>query len=549
MDPTCSGQDVLRCDLCDTPVPKLHCDICNVNLCKSCVGEHVIDETKEHRVVPFKKRGSTIKCLTHSTKTCELFCRKCDFPICALCVSSFEHEQHNKVEIFKQYEENKAALHRDLEELENLIYPQFRKILSEIPIQRKDLKKNSQQLKGAIDNHGQNLHREIGTIIKEMKAQVDYMDSKHLGDLKEREDKITSRISEIEQGIADIKKLYDSCDVCYVCAYKPGNIFFKILPPKLNVSLPTFIPHQIDREEIKKQFGFLLELKMRMDSYLCDFLQRYIDSRPLMEFPRIISDITTEFGHTNKLCHVFYVSNREIWTSGLDEFIRLYILRGVRFASIKTMSGNVPFGIAVIRFDDLVYADYYDRSLNIVKLNGSIHTLVRLQGWGPRGVCTTSSDDLLVFMVNDSKTQSKVVRYSCSTEKQTIQYDNRGKPLYSSSVSSDFSTFICENKNFDICVADNNANAVVVVDQSGEFRFRYTPWGSFYPIGIVTDSQSRILISDYKNNLIHIIDHDGQFLRHIDNCKLQCPWGLSIDISDNLFVAEKTTGMLLRIRY
>lgn len=271
-------------------------------------------------------------------------------------------------------------MHRDLEELENLIYPQFRKIFSEIPIQRKDLNKNSQHLKEAIDNHGQNLHREIGTIIKEMKAQVDYMDSKHLGDLKEREDEITSRISEIEQGIADIKKLYDSCDVCNVCAYKPGNIFFKILPSKLNVSLPSFISHQIDREEIKKQFGFLLDLKIRMDFYDCDFRPRYIDSRPLMEFPRIISDITTEFGHTNKLCHVFYVSNREIWTSGLDEFIRLYILRGEQFASIKTMSGNIPFGIAVIRFDDLVYADYYDKSLNIVKVNGSIHTLIRLQG-------------------------------------------------------------------------------------------------------------------------------------------------------------------------
>lgn len=107
------------------------------------------------------------------------------------------------------------------------------------------------------------------------------------------------------------------------------------------------------------------------------------------------------------------------------------------------------------------------------------------------------------------------MRYSFSTEKQTIQYDDKGKPLYSSSGSSDFSAFICENKNVDICVADNNANEVVVVDQNGGFRFRYTPWGSFYPIRIVSDSQSRILISDYKNNLIHIIDQE-KFLRFID---------------------------------
>lgn len=69
---------------------------------------------------------------------------------------------------------------------------------------------------------------------------------------------MTCRISEIEQGIADIKKLCDLCNVCQVCTYKPGNIFYKILPPKLNVSLPSFISHQIDSEKIKKQFGFIL---------------------------------------------------------------------------------------------------------------------------------------------------------------------------------------------------------------------------------------------------------------------------------------------------
>lgn len=44
------------------------------------------------------------------------------------------------------------------------------------------------------------------TIIKKMKADVEYMDSKHLDDLEKREDETTCRISEIEQGIADKRK-------------------------------------------------------------------------------------------------------------------------------------------------------------------------------------------------------------------------------------------------------------------------------------------------------------------------------------------------------
>lgn len=61
-------------------------------------------------------------------------------------------------------------------------------------------------------------------------------------------------MSEIEQGIVDMKKLYDSSDICRVCAYKPENWFFRMFPPKLKVLLPKFISHQIDSAEMNKQF-------------------------------------------------------------------------------------------------------------------------------------------------------------------------------------------------------------------------------------------------------------------------------------------------------
>nr|XP_022333242.1 uncharacterized protein LOC111130453 [Crassostrea virginica] len=529
-DPMYSLQDVIRCDLCETPIPPKHCDICHIHLCEACVGEHLSDESKDHYIVPFKLRGITPKCTKHSTEVCKKLCTTCNIPVCPLCVASSEHEEHEEEDILTLFETQRELMQKDLQDLEKSIYPRYQEAATNIPVQKADVNKHSQKLTTALDKQGEALHTEIDTIIQGMKSQINDMDAQHIAAIDQQEVAINHTIPEITQIILDLKGLLDTSDVCLVSEYRSRTEEFRDFPAWFHVTLPTFTPQEINREQIHQQIGSLSELAITF----------------LLDESRILTDIQTECRY---LSSVSCLSDSELWTCGYDHILRLYNLQGELLRSVQTKSGIIPYDIAVTRSGGLVYSDKMERSINLVS-GTQIQTLITLRGWRPLYLCSTSSGDLLVIMTNDDNKQTKVVRYSGSTEKQSIQWDDQGKPLYS---SDNHLKYLSENRNLDICVADFDARAVVVVSAAGKLRFSYTgppstPRESFYPRSITTDSRANILMSD-NNDRIHIIDQDGHFLRYIHNCDLQHPYGLCVDSRDNLFVAEIDTGKVKKLQY
>lgn len=98
--------------------------------------------------------------------------------------------------------------------------------------------------------------------------------------------------------------------------------------------------------------------------------------------------------------------------------------------------------------------------------------------------------------------RSKVVRYSGITITQIIENSNQGKSLLS--VDDKSLLHLTENRNREICVADYAGKAVVLMDGSGDLRFKYTGHNlsaqlknkMFNPTAIVSDINHHLHITN-----------------------------------------------------
>ena len=238
--------------------------------------------------------------------------------------------------------------------------------------QRADLHKRSQKLTTALDKQGKALHTEIDTIIQGMKSDIDVMDAQHIAAIDEQEVAINKTSTEIKKVIQDLKRLLDTSDVCLVSEYTSRTEEFeefRSLPAQFQVTLPTFTPQEINREQIHQQIGSLSELVITYPV------------GTLLDKPRILTDIQTECRY---LRSVSCLSDSELWTCGYnDNILRLYNLQGELLRSVQTklrfrytgppstpQESFCPRGITTDSRGNLLTADCINHRIHIIDQDG-----------------------------------------------------------------------------------------------------------------------------------------------------------------------------------
>lgn len=545
MDPLNSIQDDIRCDLCDTNIVQSYCDFCCVNLCLRCIGSHISDEYDNHKIVPIQQRRSTViypKCTEHHHKTCELKCKQCNMFICTICSASEKHTLHDFIVLEQLYTKKITEIKRDTKQLELYIFPSYEDISDNLKNQIASLDGEYQRLTTIISNQGEEWHKEIDGVIAKIKHEMNEIKVKHLDVLKKHLNEIKDIELLIQENILDLKMLEKSKNVSSIIEYRSTYKKFTKVPPKIHVTMPEMYPKSIQIDQIR----YIKSFDTLTDIYGYTIKRADVSQKEFFESPVVIKFFNTECKYIRG---VSVFRDDQIWTCAAVGEMKCFDSDGKCINTIATISKRLASDIAVSRDGQLEFSDWKLKTA-IKMCNGKIEGIIFLKGWTPINLCFTTSGDLLVVFYNDEETLSKVVQYSRTSEKKTIQFDDDGKPLYS---GNNKTKYITENKNLDICVADSGAGAVVVVNLNGKFRFRYTGHSSetrknpFTPYGITRDSQSQILTADFKNHCIHILNEDGKFLLYIEN--VESPWGLCVDKFDDLFVTEFHSGNIKVFKY
>lgn len=292
-------QDVVRCNVCDSPDPKCRCDKCNVRLCVSCVEKHLKDDLIEHHITTRKRDTPTNypNCQKHSSEQCQLHSEICDIHTCIDCISSNDHLGHKQCNIIEIFDRKKKLIRSELKEMECNYGIKNETRSTNIELLKKLLNENSDKLTNALDNLGTEWHKTIDFIITNLKDKITDINKKHWLNLEKKEKEIKSRKSESSEMRDYLKDLLDSWNVTLVCNYKSTQekkADFRKLSSKLNLSRPEFYPHEIDTTAISEIFGRLCEQPIIIDENTYAIIATGHDSHSSREIPIYIREPATK---------------------------------------------------------------------------------------------------------------------------------------------------------------------------------------------------------------------------------------------------------------
>ncbi|KAJ8310994.1 hypothetical protein KUTeg_011439 [Tegillarca granosa] len=515
-----------KCELCETNHVMFQCINCDELMCETCQKSHLKSKaSKNHKTVclispeMYKINQTGKKCRSHTEEDLIMYCNTCNCPICRECISSGVHPNHSMVKV-------EEVIDTKQQELSNII-----RLTNEKSQRYKDILRTITRNKMQFSESIAKTIKEIKARNKQLKDRLDKIESEYIKQLenKDKENKIA--MTELEQRIqkemSDLNQLIQQCErkrierniemVQFVTDVMQRVDKYTICNQQDDINPPNLITRDVDDQELKDLFGHL-DLKTKPE-VMQSLLQIHRNVPP--SFPTRV--VTT--------------GNDQAW---------LWKCGGSRL-SLVTSDGKI---VQNIRTDFKVFDAAVSTSgkLFVKKEDGNkIKKITRdnritdiytaRDNYITRGITVTDTGNVLVVlykykdgMIVDITTNGQHIRIIQHDPVDNIQLFDQPKQ-------------ICTNINGEILVTDDAK--VVAVNKQGQKRLIYPEgWKQlkniFDPEYIVTDKHGHIIISDFDNSVVHVLDSDGKFIQYLITPEQGCdrPIGLDLDNHGRLWMCN-----------
>ncbi|XP_060078522.1 uncharacterized protein LOC132558020 [Ylistrum balloti] len=219
--------------------------------------------------------------------------------------------------------------------------------------------------------------------------------------------------------------------------------------------------------------------------------------------------------------------------------IHLYDVDGYKKASL-TLDVGVDH-MVMTSSGDLLVSSYNGTVITRVDEHLQMTTFAVLN-FIPRGMAVSDSREVYVCGVERLSGKSESNRYLI------VKMSEEGHVISDIDVAPHDPHRIAVDSCGNMFFSDYNGSRreFVVMDTVGNVKVKYnTPPGDpldnpFYPLGVTRDRYGHVLVSDWNNDCIHLLDKDGNFVRYLlrSGDGVECPSALGIDREHRLWVGN-----------
>ena len=556
----------IPCSQCDNPTAKFHCDTCAKALCPQCKEKHLKDKaTRHHVVVQYAKKLDPkyltgLRCHTHNTTDPELWCKTCDVPICVTCITE-KHNGHHCCKIATKLSEKRDAMLEETKALRDKTVTAWEEVLSQARRITTDFLANIDDIDKELVARAEDMRKQVDVILSQSQQTLQQMKNSGLAKLKKQEKHLADKIENMKADVVRCENQLLDANPNILLKFEHGTLQTKETPPPLETtSLPAFTRGENNTDVLEKIFGHLPNINVSekssesqsstkpiisSDAGILTHIEQPDSSssatqRSLIPTPSVLS----QFDVRNRYPLIACVEGGLAWVETEDKKLQLVDREGAVKDTIKI---EFEFYDTTITSDGtLILPDYDNRCIKSVSSKNKFSTMLKTS-WKPYSLCCLNNGDIVVAF----NEESKVTVYSSNGNiRQTLDHIKFRYPMKVTVNKVNQDIYICDH----IEEYDESPGKVIAVGADGQLQYEYSGQGDtefkFTPVEVCTDQIGHILIPDFMNHRVHILEQEGQFIQYILTSQqgLHHPEAIDVDREGYMWVGQYSARVKV-VRY